>query len=93
MIDDKLNGGVYTIASNKADNSSTTLSFEISLNFTRDDFKCEFTNSRGQTDSHTFRVRMTSSLTAGHIVGIVMAVLVFLLLIALLARTIHLNRV
>ena len=93
VIDDKLNGGIYTITINKADNSSTTLSFDISLNFTGEDFKCEFTNSRGQADSHTFRVRMTSPFTAGHIVGFVLAVLVFLVLIALLARTIHINRV
>lgn len=102
VIDEKLgkNSSIFTVSHHHSarDAAYSTLLINIETNFTGDDYKCEFTNSRGEKDSHTFKVHANQSSNefvceTACSFGIVFAVAVFLIIIALLARTIHLNRV
>ena len=72
--------------------NSSTLSFQPKINFTGDDFTCSFTKFN-KTASHTFKVRVNGPFTVGYIAGIAIAAAVVLILISLLARAIHLNKV
>lgn len=99
MINDKLsNETTFTVSHHSTCAATSTLLINIEANFTEDHFKCEFTNSRGETDSRTFKVYSNKSgddETCGKScsVGFAFAGIVFLILIALLGRAIHFNKV
>ena len=97
MINDKLsNTTIFTVSHQSTCAITSTLLINIEADFTEDYFKCEFTNSRGETDSRTFKVYANNdefSCGKACSLGFAFAGVVFLILIALLGRAIHFNKV
>ena len=93
IVDDNLTGdGDFTITTNSTQ-TSLKLSEQLLNNLVREDYTCRFTNDLNQTDSETFWLRRDNRFSFEHFTGYATAVLVCLILISLLARAIHLNRV
>ena len=94
IVDDNLTGdGDYTITANSTQ-TSLKLSRQYLSNINSEDFTCGFTNNLNQTASETFWLRDFDTLFSfEHFAGYASATLVCLILISLLARAVHLNRV